>query len=828
MKFRYFFDRGPSLTDYGIFIICLGVTVFIYIYLKLLFLPVSIEINKNNQSIKDFYFNYRDLNKDGYSEQVIVGHSTNSPKEFILLKTFSGNSIEQFNVDGKILRDGVLYGNLDSDINDEIIIIYKTDNSIYLDVVDPQSLQYIKKKVKLIERPDSSLGDYWDVHLVVGSKIIDFDNDNETDLVFALTTGYAIYPRSIYLFNINQEKIISVFETSAPIQEMFIIDFDGDGQKEIIASSVATGNTTKKIGYHDRTSWLFYLSQKLTPKIKPISFGEYPTSNLILKTIFDEQTNQIIQVYKDDISKTMTLKIFNQKFVLEKEGRIESCDLIDIHTYTTDSNIEYFVTSKDQELLHLSPELRIINKVKVLVRDAIIVNTIDLNNDYSNEILISGTDGVSVYDKNLNLLAYSEIKLSNELYSRYFQLRKDGIGKDIQLAYVNGMDLIFKIKENNFHYLLYLIAIMVFVLSTILLLISKNLIKKFYLYLKSFIYFIYRGDAGYCLIDDYFQIQYYNKSFVESLRIQNINLKNQNINNTLSFFPDILESINASVHSKQPISGKVTINNPEFSFNGEIKIQPLKLIGNKVLAYLIELKNLTKPILDERAEIWGKSIQKIAHDIKTPLSTIALNLKAIQLKMEKEGIVNKEISNDIDVAKSEIERIKNLTKDFLKFVDLDTPNMQYIELNEIINSSIERFQHLIADNFKFDINLLKGKIFVWADPRQIEMAIHILVENAIDALQGSGLIAIETDLVQDLEREFVLISISDNGPGIKREMIDKIFEPHFSTKKDGTGMGLPFAKKIIKDHRGELALESKIELGTTFMIKLPIYKMKNE
>jgi nitrogen fixation/metabolism regulation signal transduction histidine kinase len=326
-------------------------------------------------------------------------------------------------------------------------------------------------------------------------------------------------------------------------------------------------------------------------------------------------------------------------------------------------------------------------------------------------------------------------------------------------------------------------------------------------------------------VDKNLKIKYLNQNFSDYLKLQNSETKD--LFTLLLDHRSLTELISKALETKNDLSEKLFTNTPGLQFKGDINVIPLKIFRNKVIAILIEIRNYTQPILDDRLLIWGKSIQKIAHDIKTPLSTIALNLKSIQLNLEKSGIKNEEVSRDIDAAKNEIERIKNLTKDFLKFVDLEKPSFQAISVVDVIIQSLKRFDPLRNEDLKIDFASNDLNKNIWADLRQIELVIHILVENAIDAVKGKGLILIEMELVQNLasnNENMVQISVTDNGSGIEKEFLDKIFEPHFSTKNDGTGMGLAFAKKIIEDHKGEIDLHSREGFGTTFSFTLPVFR----
>jgi len=222
---------------------------------------------------------------------------------------------------------------------------------------------------------------------------------------------------------------------------------------------------------------------------------------------------------------------------------------------------------------------------------------------------------------------------------------------------------------------------------------------------------------------------------------------------------------------------------------------------------------------------WSSTAQKIAHDIKTPLSTIQLNLKAIQRRMEKENVPNQEKYNeDISRIRDELERIKTLSKNFLKFANLDKPDYKKVNIKELIKNSFKQFDNYTNENIHIEFDFDEDAKYVKADPNQLEQLFHILIANSIDSMKGKGTIKVSCTLIHDLENtniKWVEIEFSDNGCGISEENLSKVFEPYFTTKVDGTGFGLALAHKIIKDHNGKINIYSKENIGTTIRILLP-------
>jgi signal transduction histidine kinase len=244
---------------------------------------------------------------------------------------------------------------------------------------------------------------------------------------------------------------------------------------------------------------------------------------------------------------------------------------------------------------------------------------------------------------------------------------------------------------------------------------------------------------------------------------------------------------------------------------------------------LLQLKSTKHISSIDKIHTWSRAVQKMAHDIKTPLSTVSLNLKALQLRLENITLTandHSEFSDDIKMMQTELEHIHTMTKNFLKFSNLDQPHFQSFDIRQLIAKALEQYLPYSATGLKVNVSVDEDVKPVWADPQQIEMVLHIILENALVAMQGKGMISISANMAQFLERsftEYVEIEVADTGPGISEDDKMKIFEPYFTTKKVGTGMGLAIAKKIIEDHGGSIEVYSKQNFGAVFRFSLPLY-----
>ena len=210
----------------------------------------------------------------------------------------------------------------------------------------------------------------------------------------------------------------------------------------------------------------------------------------------------------------------------------------------------------------------------------------------------------------------------------------------------------------------------------------------------------------------------------------------------------------------------------------------------------------------------------MAHEINNPLGSISIHIQLIEkLLAARDPPDVAGIQKHLDIVTEEIERLKQIVVDFLfavRPVDVtlmkDNPGIIVREVVELVKYEAEKNSVTVNLDIADDIPDLL------LDKRQIKQAILNLAQNAIAAMPNGGTLTFGVRVVN----EEVQISVSDTGVGIPESQLSKIFEPYFTTKKNGTGLGLTITFKIIKEHSGDITVESKEGKGSTFTIHLPI------
>ena len=223
----------------------------------------------------------------------------------------------------------------------------------------------------------------------------------------------------------------------------------------------------------------------------------------------------------------------------------------------------------------------------------------------------------------------------------------------------------------------------------------------------------------------------------------------------------------------------------------------------------------------EREGAWRQMARQVAHEIKNPLTPMKLSIQYLQKAIDNNSSNVKEMT--ANVARTLIEQIDHLSKiasDFSQFANIGNIKNEVFDLHDVIASITSLYEAIEGLNFTW--RKVPQRIMVMMDRTQINRLFTNLLQNAIEASheRDEKLITIE----EELEEDYILVSISDNGEGIPEATQEKIFTPNFTTKSSGTGLGLAMSKAIVEQARGGIWFETTEDEGTTFFIRLPILR----
>ncbi len=250
----------------------------------------------------------------------------------------------------------------------------------------------------------------------------------------------------------------------------------------------------------------------------------------------------------------------------------------------------------------------------------------------------------------------------------------------------------------------------------------------------------------------------------------------------------------------------------------------LKDEKNDILGYLIVVSDMTQITIAQRTAAWQEVAKRVAHEIKNPLTPIQLSAQRLKRKYgDKIDENREEFGKIINNIVQYVDVIRNLVNEFSKFTKLPETKAETYDLNSILQEIIPSLKH-VKKHIVF-VEKLESEIpQLHIDKKQIYQVVTNIINNSIQSFETverkNKKIEVKTKYIKS--KNIVSLEIKDNGAGIAENIKDKIFEPYFSTKKEGTGIGLTIVKSIIESHNGEIKIKNRKPHGTLVEIRFKI------
>jgi signal transduction histidine kinase len=221
-------------------------------------------------------------------------------------------------------------------------------------------------------------------------------------------------------------------------------------------------------------------------------------------------------------------------------------------------------------------------------------------------------------------------------------------------------------------------------------------------------------------------------------------------------------------------------------------------------------------VRSERLAAVGKMAAMIAHEVRNPLSSIALNTELLEEELPETGEA-KSLCSSIH---REVDRLTAITEEYLAFSRLPKPKVAREPVNKLVGDLAEFVEEdLAVKSVKLGVELGPGEPTAMIDAAQIRQCLINLLRNATEAVtaKGGGRVTLRTRTGGDR----VVIEVEDDGTGIPADVLPRLFDTFFSTKESGSGLGLALTQQIVKDHGGDIEVDSTVGKGTTFKVSVP-------
>jgi len=249
-------------------------------------------------------------------------------------------------------------------------------------------------------------------------------------------------------------------------------------------------------------------------------------------------------------------------------------------------------------------------------------------------------------------------------------------------------------------------------------------------------------------------------------------------------------------------------------------------LSGEQVGHAIILRDITETRRSEQQTIESERLNAltllaagVAHEIGNPLNSLNIHLQLIQLEARKvDGAKRAELQESVEVARAEVNRLDSIITQFLRAIRPTRPQLKPESINSIVEESVRFFTPEIKDRdivveqeLRSDLPLLE------LDRDQMKQAFYNVIKNSFEAMKSRGVLRIRTDM----DDSHVIVRFNDSGGGMSAENLSRVFEPYFTTKTSGTGLGLLIVRRIVREHGGELGIESSEGKGLTLTIRLP-------
>ncbi len=719
----------------------------------------------------------------------------------------------------------------------------------------------LRDSLRTVRGGSQNAGRPWNGYLYQ-PRLADINGDLRPDLVFLINTASDGQPRMLLAYDLVTKQAILTLKFAPMIQAYHITDFEHDGRVEIVTELIGAGDGPFFGPFRRDESYIAIFSNrgKLLKSWEHAGPATYISSSLY--DMLDDGIPDLVITYlalaeTDEPSRLQLIsgKTLNTEASITCEDDPAGFGTVLWHDEGSGKPSKFVVLSHDDDLRLLSFD-RAGNRLQVerVVRNISYSYTDkkdqpffldDINTDGVPEILFFDWEGdrIWILKPDLTPLAKVEIKLGprsamQRLSRSNREMREYILQNENRLVKLSiPVNDVFPQPALSIHW-----GPVRFTCPRAALL---GILGIFVFFTGGFVWLVFRQHKavnhaalfnsvriGAFLLDSGLRFKWANSHFLELCNASFREVRHQHFKQLLNrnHMQPISEQMALFVKTeKSQAHHEIQIGSP-----GRQRSMALELYRQGTGSIQGMLVDLTESTQTERLRIWSAMAQRVIHKTKTPLGTILLAIQRLQ-KLYRKRTPEQAAHFDPYVVKAvgEIERVREDINAFMKLARLHEIVLKKNVLNQWLPPFIRDYKTRVPDGVMIQLHADADPLPVQLDPDQFSEALMNILDNAVAAVKGNGLIRLhcqkETGALHAFGApETALIEIMDNGSGMNQDALSHLFTPGYTTREEGSGLGLLIAKAIIEQHHGDITISSTPDIGTTVCVRLPILKEEEE
>ncbi len=824
------------------FLICLKLFAFSLLMLSCDYAGQRIEIGKELASDKLNLSFIDDLDANAYSEIVIVERVNEFQCSFQIhiQELDSRLELHAEPIWADELLDVKAY-DLTGNGRKEILYTYQVQDSLYLKIYSPFSGEEDASILdnKLISASHLQGNKRWQGHLRC-TDFADLNHDGFFDILMVVSAGYDMYPRGVLAYDYKNQKRLWYYPVGPIVNHAFFADLDNNGVYEIYLNNWAPVNGAEINNTDDAHSYFLVLDEGGNLLYRKTMGGEYSGLNCLLvkfdsfgdeklitlavaRDVFSYTENHVVEWGMDNHGNFQTKKINS---AIQPNKNSGWANLLYNNAYCLT------ILNKEGQLCILDSTLRMTDRLSVDAQLDNFIGSFDLNLDGSPEHIWSTIDNIcpvmdnkfSIIDKVAQLYKIFKIEQGRNKPPAYAYSEFNGLIKEFSLVEVPLYERLFEDSIST----IVIVAIVINLLLWLFLLDRKGIDSM----LRKQLPFFDQFPPAVLLLDRKGRILGSNKKMENLLDTQIAEIKNKHYADLFKSdkrLNNITRWLYANLTNRKNAQMQFTIKRKEVDHSYEIFLWPIYSRIKRFKGALLIFNDITPVITSQKTMSWLTVAQKLAHEIKNPLTAIRLSMQRIKMEYDDDEQLQERLSNFIEGNLTDVSRIQSVIDDFMRFSKIDSPVFKPVDLRNIVEEAINRRQLTLPEGIQLKAKIQDDVPEIQADQTQLSTVLSNLIDNALQASYTTGHIQITVRYIekivkhrQQLFEKFVELEISDTGTGMSEEIRNKIFLPFYTTKSSGSGLGMNIVKNIIEEHRGTIEVFSKEELGTRVTVRLPV------